>query len=76
MIKPQIRGEDMRKRISPEDKRSKIIGIKVKESIKSQIEFISEREARPMSTQINIILENYITEYFEKYNINWSDYEK
>ena len=52
-------------------KRTSTIGIKVKPITKEQIEFISEREARPMSTQINIILEKYIEEYFKKEGIVW-----
>ena len=53
------------------NKRTSTIGIKVRPLTKEQIEFISEREARPMSTQINIILEKYIEEYFKKEGIIW-----
>lgn len=53
------------------NKRTSTIGIKVRPITKEQIEFISEREARPMSTQINIILEKYIEEYFKKEGIIW-----
>ena len=56
-------------------KRTSTIGIKVKPITKEQIEFISEREARPMSTQINIILEKYIEEYFKKEGIVWEKRE-
>lgn len=56
-------------------KRTSTIGIKVKPITKEQIEFISEREARPMSTQINIILEKYIEEYFKKEGIVWDKRE-
>lgn len=54
-------------------KRTSTIGIKVKPITKEKIEFIAEREARPMSTQINIILEKYIDEYFKKEGIEWAE---
>ena len=57
-------------------KRTSTIGIKVKPITKEQIEFISEREARPMSTQINSILEKYIEEYFKKEGIVWDKREE
>lgn len=64
----------MRKAMQPIDKRTEIIGIKVKKSVKEKIKFISEREARTMSTQIKTILEQYIEEYFRSNNINWEEY--
>lgn len=57
-------------------KRTSTIGIKVKPSTKKKIEFIAEREARPMSTQINIILEKYIEDYFKKEDIIWNEKEE
>lgn len=64
----------MRRKLSAEDKRGSLIGIKVRRDIKAKIAFISEREAHPMSTQINLILENYIQQYFTDNQINWEEY--
>lgn len=58
------------------NKRTSTIGIKVKPITKKKIEFIAEREARPMSTQINIILERYIEDYFKKEGIVWHEEEE
>ena len=57
-------------------KRTSTIGIKVKPITKAKIEFIAEREARPMSTQINIILEKYIEDYFKREGIVWEEAEE
>lgn len=65
----------MRKKLSVEDKRNTFIGIKVKQDIKAKITFISGREAHPISTQINLILEDYIQRYFEDNHINWEEYD-
>ena len=46
------------------EKRTEFIGIKVTPTIKAQIEEIAQREARPVSSQINLILEHYIKNYF------------
>ena len=66
----------MRAKKNEEDKRAKFIGIKVKNETRKQIEFISEREQRPISTQINIALEKFIKEYFNQNKINWTDYQR
>ena len=47
------------------EKRTEMIGIKVTPTTKAQIEEIAQREARPVSSQINLILEKYIKDYFE-----------
>lgn len=47
------------------EKRTELIGIKVTPTTKAQIEEIAQREARPVSSQINLILESYIKRYFE-----------
>lgn len=64
----------MRLKLDADSKRASLIGIKVKKETKEKIQFISDREARPMSTQINIILENFIENYFQKQNIKWEEY--
>lgn len=51
------------------EKRTEQIGIKVTPSTRAAIEEIANREARPISSQINLILEKYIKEYFEKNNL-------
>ena len=51
------------------EKRTELIGIKVTPSTRAAIEEIASREARPVSSQINLILENYIKEYFAKEEI-------
>ena len=64
----------MRKKMNETDKRDSLIGIKVKKDTKEKIHFISEREARPMSTQINMILEDFIEKYFQEQDIHWEDH--
>ena len=41
---------------------------------KEKLEFIAEREARSLSTQIDIILKEYIDIYFYTSKINWEEY--
>ena len=65
----------MRKMLPENEKRNKIIGIKTTEEVKRKLQFISDREDRPMSSQLNIVLENYIDQYFTKNKINWKEYE-
>ena len=48
------------------EKRTEYIGVKVTPTTKAQIEEIAQREARPVSSQINMILESYIKDYFSK----------
>ena len=48
------------------EKSTEQIGIKVTPSTRKAIEEIANREARPLSSQINLILENYIKEYFSE----------
>lgn len=64
----------MRKKLNADDKRGSLIGIKVRKELKEKIQFISGREAHPMSTQINIILEEYASRYFSENQINWEEY--
>lgn len=51
------------------EKRTVQIGIKVTPSTEAAIKEIAQREARPVSSQINLILEKFIKEYFEKNNL-------
>lgn len=64
----------MRPRLNPNDKRNCLIGIKVKRETRDKLEFIAEREAHPLSTQIDLILKDYIDRYFEIAKINWEEY--
>lgn len=52
------------------EKRTEQIGIKVTPSTRKAIEEIAKLEARPISSQINYILEAYIKDYFENHDIN------
>lgn len=51
------------------EKRTELIGIKVTPSTRAAIEEIASREARPISSQINLILEKYIKDYFAREGI-------
>lgn len=64
----------MRPRLNPNDKRTAQIGIKVKKETKDKLEFIASREAHPVSTQIDIILKDYIDRYLKDNRIDWSEY--
>ena len=64
----------MRPRLAPNNKRTAQIGIKVKKETKDKLEFIAGREAHPVSTQIDIILKDYINRYFTDNRIDWSEY--
>lgn len=64
----------MRRKLPKDQKRSEIIGIKTTEENKKKLQFISEREGRPLSSQINLILENYIQNYMESNKLKWEEY--
>ena len=64
----------MRPKLNANEKRNAQIGIKVKQETKEKLEFIAEREARSLSTQIDIILKEYIDIYFYTSKINWEEY--
>lgn len=64
----------MRKKLPEQEKRSQHIGIKVKKITKQKLEFIADREDRPLSTQIDIILTSYVENYLKKNKLNWSEY--
>lgn len=61
----------MRKKISEVEKRSKIIGIKVKEETRQKIKFIANRECTQLSTYIDSLLVKHINEYLSHAHINW-----
>ena len=61
----------MRKKINTEEKRSVIIGIKVKQETKDKVKYLSEAEAETISTYINRILEAHIETYTKLHKINW-----
>ena len=50
-----------------------MIGVKVTEETRKKIEFVADREQRPMSSLINILIEQYLKDYEAKNNINWED---
>ena len=54
-------------------KRTIMIGVKVTEETRKKIEFVADREQRPMSSLINILIEQYLKDYEAKNNINWED---
>lgn len=62
----------MRKKLHEEEKRSKIIGIKVKPETKAKLKYIAKAEATQVSTLIDDILKDYVAKYFKKHGINWS----
>ena len=61
----------MRKKLPLDEKRNKIIGIKVKEETRQQLQYIADRDGHTLSTCIDIILRKQIEEYFELHNIDW-----
>ena len=63
----------MRKKMTPDVKRNKQIGIKVKTETREQLEYIAKREAKTLSTLINDILKDYIINYFRIAKIDWDE---
>lgn len=61
----------MRKKLPIDEKRNKIIGVKVKEETRQQLQYIADREGHTLSTCIDIILRKQIEEYFELHKIDW-----
>ena len=61
----------MRKKMTEDVKRNKIIGIKVKTKTKEQLEYIASREGTTLSTVTNDILVKYINDYFRIAKIDW-----
>lgn len=54
----------MRKKLPVGQKRDKIIGIKVTETTRKQLEYIAKRECSTLSTTIDNILQEHIERYF------------
>ena len=63
----------MRKKLDDQTKRNNYIGIKVKQETRKQLNYIANREAAPLSTLINTILNEYIENYFKIAKINWDN---
>ena len=61
----------MRKKLPLDEKRNKIIGIKVKEETRQKLQYIADMEGHKLSTCIDIILRKQIEEYFELHKIDW-----
>ena len=61
----------MRKKISEDQKRNKIIGIKVKNETRRQLHYIAKRECTQLSTYIDKLLVKHINEYFSHAHIDW-----
>ena len=61
----------MRKKLAPDIKRNRQIGIKVQSKTKEQLEYIAGREDLTLSTLINMILVDYINNYFKIAKIEW-----
>lgn len=61
----------MRPKLPKENKRSQIIGIKVLDRTRKQLEYIAKREDTTLSTLINTILLDYIDNYIKIAKINW-----
>ena len=61
----------MRRKISEDEKRNKIIGIKVKDETKQKLQYIAKRECMQLSTYIDGLLVKHINEYFSHAHIKW-----
>ena len=61
----------MRRKMTEDVKRSKIIGIKVQVKTKEQLDYIAKREGTTLSTVTNDILVKYIEDYFKIAKIEW-----
>lgn len=61
----------MRRKMEIDEKRSKQIGVKVQIKTRNQLEYIAEREDTTLSTLIDIILKDYINNYFKIAKIDW-----
>ena len=66
----------MRKKLDANEKRSNYIGIKVQSETRKQLNYIASREVTPLSTLINTILKEYISNYFKIAKINWDQLPK
>ena len=62
----------MRRKLAADVKRNSQIGIKVKTITKEQLEYIAGREDLTLSSLINMILIEYINNYFRIAKIDWN----
>ena len=62
----------MRKPLSEQDKRSTIIGVKVKNETKRKLKYIAKAEQTPVSTYADQILNEHIEKYLKKNKIDWN----
>lgn len=63
----------MRKKLNVNEKRNNFIGIKVQSITRNQLNYIAEREATPVSTLIDSILKDYISNYLKIAKIKWEE---
>lgn len=63
----------MRKKLDEGQKRSNIIGAKVKPDTRKKLEYIAKREATRLSTYIDDLLTKHINDYFSHAHINWDE---
>ena len=61
----------MRKKLSHEEKRSNIVGIKVKTETRRKLKYIARRERTQVSTWVDGELVKLIDQYFKIAHINW-----
>ena len=61
----------MRHKMGIDEKRSKQIGIKVQIKTKNQLQYIADREGSTLSTLVDIILKDYINNYFKIAKLDW-----
>ena len=61
----------MRRKMEQGQKRNQLIGIKVLEKTRKQLEYIADREQKTLSSVINDILLEYIENYFKIAKIDW-----
>ena len=61
----------MRRKMAENEKRNRLIGIKVQLKTREQLEYIAERDQLTLSTLINNILVDYIENYFRIAKIDW-----
>lgn len=63
----------MRRKLSHEEKRSNIIGIKVKPETKRKLTYIAKREGTQLSTYVDTELVKLIDQYFRIAHIDWEN---
>ena len=63
----------MRKKLDEGQKRSNIIGVKVKPDTRQKLEYIARREATRLSSYIDDLLTKHIKDYFSHAHIDWDN---